>query len=67
MNTAIFMMGVFGIMCLLLMFGLPPRESLSEGEKFNNEQRQKFIIMVIGLIFCLLWLVTGIVIILMKH
>ena len=63
MDTAMFIMGVFGIMGLLMALGMSSQNSA----KRNGERNTKGIVMIVGLIFCILWLITGVAIILMEH
>lgn len=60
MNTAIFIISVFGIASLILGLGLSRERRNSEQKE---EQRVTKIVVIVGLMFCLLWLITGLIII----
>lgn len=56
METALFLMGTFGIIGALLELGM---------SSSGSSEKRSFAIA--GLIFCFLWLITGIIIILSRN
>lgn len=60
METVIFLMGVFGVISLLMELGM-------QGQNRTKRNRERNTVFIIGMVFCCLWLITGVVVILMKH
>lgn len=59
MTTAMFLMGVFGVMGLLIWKGM----SMQSSTKRKGELSTEDVVVIIGLVFCFLWLITGLIVI----